>query len=105
MLCAAFTARPGCRGRVVYRDRGVDWMRKRPRAGRGRYEFITAATRKFTRAVYRAVRLFAGDVGFDGVGMLQAGEFDGKAILDMANHPARRLADGNRRADVGPQFG
>ena len=49
---------------------------------------------EFERSVvYRALRLFAGDVVFDEVGMLQAGEFDREAVVDMAHHAALRLAD------------
>ena len=62
-------------------------------------------TRNFTRAVYRAVTLLAGDVVFDGVGVLQTVEFDGEAIFDVANHTARRLADRHRRADRWAQIG
>ncbi len=43
--------------------------------------------------------LIAGDVVFDGVGVLQAGEFDGKAIFNMTDHPAHGLADGDGGAD------
>jgi hypothetical protein len=43
--------------------------------------------------------LSAGDVVFDEVRMLQAGKFDRKAAFDMTDNPARRLADGDRRAD------
>ena len=68
-------------------------------------KFTAAGARDFTRTVYGAVTLFAGDVGFDGIGMLQAGEFDCKAILDMTDHPARGLADRDRGTDRRQQIG
>ena len=37
--------------------------------------------------------LFAGDVLFDEVGMLQARELDGEAVFDVAHDAALRLAD------------
>src|SRR5476651_500182 len=69
------------------------------------YEFTTAGASNFTRAVYSSVTLFAGDVVFDGVGMLQAGEFDGEAILDMTDYPAHNFANGDRGANRGPKVG
>ena len=51
--------------------------------------------RNCRRGVYGAVTLFTGDVVFDGIGMLQAGEFDGEAVFDVTDHPARGLADGD----------
>src|ERR1039458_8663489 len=74
-----------------------------PAGGRGRRNFAAANARNFTQPVYRrltlardpekwepvfgkdhAPDLSAGDVFFDEVGMLQAGEFDGETVLDMA---------------------
>ena len=46
------------------------------------------------------VTLFAGDALFDEVGMLQAREFDGESVIDMAHDAARRLADGHHRANT-----
>jgi hypothetical protein len=57
-------------------------------AMRGEREFTAGDARNFTRFVYGAVTLFAGDVVFDGIGMLQAGEFDGETVLDVTDHPA-----------------
>jgi len=44
---------------------------------------------------YGSVTLFAGDVLFDEVGMLQASEFDREAVFNVTDYPARRLADRN----------
>ena len=37
--------------------------------------------------------------------MLQAGEFDRKTFLDMTDHPAHGLSEGNHGADRRPYFG
>ncbi len=88
-------ARAGCRAGGVYSNRHVEFTTARAAARRGARESATAGARNFTRAVYAPVTLFAGDVVFDGIGMLQAGEFDGEAILDMTHYTPRRLADGD----------
>ena len=59
---------------------------------------------KFLRGVYGAVTLFAGDVVFNEIGVLQAHEFDGEAVFDMADDAALRLADGDDGADRRPQI-
>src|SRR3954470_22447162 len=51
-----------------------------------------------------ARRLPAGDVLFEKVRVLQADELDGESIFEVANHPARCLADGHCRADLGPML-
>jgi hypothetical protein len=71
----------------------------------GKREFTAADARNLTCAVYDAVTLFAGDVVFDGVGMLQAGELDGEAVVDMTDHVAWSFADGDRGAHRRPQIG
>src|SRR5690349_14713957 len=43
----------------------------------------------------------AGDVLFNKVRVLQAGELDGKAILEMAHDTTLHLAERNKRADRG----
>lgn len=67
-----------------------------PPGRRQRRKTAAKNTRKFTRPVYRALTLFPGDVVFDGIGVLQAGEFDGEAVFDMTDHPAHGLADSYR---------
>lgn len=56
----------------------------------------------FARGVYQRLTLLAGDVFFDEVGVLQTGKFDGESVLDVTDHPALRLSDGNHAADSGP---
>src|ERR1035441_7148477 len=82
------------RARNVYCKRFLDFDLGIPAGGRGRRNFAAANARNFMQPVYRRLTLFAGDVFFDEVGMLQAGEFDGETVLDMADHPAPGLADG-----------
>src|ERR1044072_7801074 len=49
-----------------------------------------------------AARLRTGDVLFEKVRVLHAGELDRKAVFDMAHHPARPLAKGDEGAGLGP---
>ncbi len=51
--------------------------------------------RNSTGRVYPAVSLFAGNVLFDEVGMLQTSELDGEAVVDVTHHAALRLAKGD----------
>jgi hypothetical protein len=76
-----------------------------PGAGRFADRFATAIARNLPRNVYVAVTLFAGDVIFDEIGVLQAHEFDSEAVLDVTDHPALSLADGDHGADRRPQLG
>jgi hypothetical protein len=76
-----------------------------PSAGRFADYFATAIARNLARNVYAAVTLFAGDVIFDEIGVLQAHEFDSEAVLDVTDHPALGLADGDHGADRRPQLG
>src|SRR5690242_16117629 len=83
----------------VYRDRGRavagSGLKKRePRARSGR-----AARENSTDPVYGKDRLFAGDAVLDEIGVLQAREFDGETVLDMAHHAALRLADHDHGSD------
>ena len=59
----------------------------------------------FQVGIYGAVTLSAGNVFFDEIGVLQPHEFDGEAILDVADHTALRLADRDHNADRWSQFG
>ena len=54
------------------------------------------------KSFYRTMRLFAGDVFFDEIRVLQPGEFDSESIIDVADHAALGLPDGNHGADHGP---
>jgi hypothetical protein len=95
----------GCahpRAREIYRVGVLRSAAAIPAAMARRRRFTVSVTRNFSGGVYRAVRLFTGDVVFDGVGMLQAGELDGKTVLDMTDHPARSLADGQGGTDRRP---
>ena len=64
-----------------------------------------AIARKFVRGIYGAVTLFASHIVFDEIGVLQAHEFDGEAIFDVAYDAPLRLADcyddADRRAQIG----
>jgi hypothetical protein len=58
--------------------------------------------------IYGAVTLFAGDIVFDEIGMLEAHEFDGKAIFNVAHNAALSFSNrhddahaGKQRADAG----
>ena len=48
--------------------------------------------------------LLAGHVFFEEIGMLQAREFDGEAVIDVTDHASLRLADGDHGADCGLQI-
>src|SRR5438874_43244 len=50
-------------------------------------------------------RLRTGDVLFEKVGVLHAGELDRKAPFDMAHHPARGLAERDQGPDLGRLLG
>src|SRR6516162_2153314 len=50
----------------------------------------------------KRARLPAGNILFEKVRVLQADELDREAVLDMAHDAARRFADGNEAADLGP---
>ena len=54
------------------------------------------------RLVYVLERLVAGDVVFDEVAVLQSGEFDREAVVDMADYPPLRLADRDHHIGAGP---
>ena len=57
------------------------------------------------RRIYRAVTLFAGNIVFDEIGVLQAHEFDGEAIFDVPHHAALGFANRDDDADQRPQIG
>jgi hypothetical protein len=59
---------------------------------------------KFLRGVYAAVTLFAGHIVLNEIGVLQAHEFDGEAIFDMAHDAALRLTDRDDRTNRWPQI-
>src|ERR1039458_9067905 len=121
----------GSRARNVYCKRFLDLGLGISGGGGGRRNFAATDARNFTQPVYRRLTLArdpekacpgldpgwepvfgkdhvpdlsAGDVFFDEIGVLQAGEFNGETVLDMTDHPALGLADGNHAADNGPQF-
>jgi hypothetical protein len=71
---------------------------------RSKREFAAADARNFREPLYQPLSLSAGDVLFDEVVVLQAGEFHGEAVLDMTDHAALGLSDGNYAADRRPQF-
>src|SRR5687768_3910864 len=45
------------------------------------------------------------DAFFDRVRMLEPGELNGEAVVEMTNNPPRNLAEGNDRADFRPECG
>ena len=69
-----------------------------------RRDRAAAGARNFTQSIYQRETLIAGDVFFDEVGMLQAGEFDSEAVFDMTDNAACSFADGDRSANRGSQF-
>ncbi len=73
-----------------------------PNAGRIADGFVAANARNLQRHVYVVVTLFAGDVLFDEIGMLQAHEFDGEAIFDVADDATLCFADGDHDTDRRP---
>jgi hypothetical protein len=89
-------------------------MRKRPRAGGA---FAVSVLRKREKRMEPPARearqsrqlsrrpLPAGDVIFQKVGMLQAGELDGEAFLEMAHDAALHCAERDQRADRRPLVG
>src|ERR1019366_464316 len=104
----------GSRARNVYCKRFLDLGLGIPVGGRGARNFTQPVYRRLTLArdpekacpgldpgwepVFgkdHAPDLSAGDVFFDEIGVLQAGEFDGEAVLDMTDHPAPGLPGGN----------
>jgi hypothetical protein len=76
-----------------------------PANKRRRRDCASAHARNFTQSIYQRKTLIAGDVFFDEVGVLQAGEFDSEAVFDMTDNAARGLADSDRGADRRPQLG
>jgi hypothetical protein len=48
-----------------------------------------------TRGVYQRLTLLAGEAFFDEIGVLQAGEFSGESVLDVADPTSSSV----RRAD------
>ena len=98
--------RPGAVPRArVYGLRLMGWRPEGLARGQVADDFVAAIARNLPRHVYVAVTLFAGDVIFDEIGMLQAHEFDGEAIFDMTDHTALRFADSDHDADRRPQLG
>ena len=56
-------------------------------------------------ARFSPAALPAGHVLFQKVRVLEVGELHGEAVVEVAHHPARGLADGDRGADLGPLLG
>src|SRR5450756_1753088 len=117
----------GSRARNVYCKRFLDLGLGIPVGGRGRRNFAATDARNFTQPVYRrltltrdpekacpgldpgwepvfgkdhAPDLSAGDVFFDEIGVLQAGEFDGEAVLDMTAVSYTHLRAHETRHDI-----
>lgn len=63
------------------------------------YVLTAGIVRTFALRIYRAVTLFAGNIFLDEIGVLQAHEFDGEAIFDMAHDAPLRLADRDDRTN------
>jgi hypothetical protein len=74
-----------------------------PANGPGTCTGTAAIGCKFVRTFYRPVTLFPGNIVFDEIGVLQAHEFDGKAIFDVADDTPLRFADRYDDADRRPQ--
>lgn len=86
---------------LVYFWRAWDFATAGGRRARGASTLLPCA-RNSAQRVYGVVTLFAGHVFFNEVGVLQAHELDGKAILDVTHHAALRLSDGDHHADWRP---
>jgi hypothetical protein len=89
------------RGRLQF-ERGGDvygGSMRRPH----RYIVSDEIARRILRRIYGAVTLFASDVVFDEIGVLQPHEFNGEAIFDVAHDAALGLADRDDNADRRPQ--
>lgn len=61
-----------------------------------------SVTRNPGHSLYRAVTLFAGNIFLDEIGVLEAHEFDRKAVLDVTHHAALGLAYGDDYTDRRP---
>ena len=83
----------------VYGLRLAGWKPEGLARGQVADDFVAAIARNLPRHVYVAVTLFAGDVIFDEIRVLQAHEFDGEAVFNVTHHPALRFADGDHGSD------
>ena len=83
------------RARNVYRKRFLDFGFGTPASCAARHKNTPDDACNLTRGVYQRLTLLAGDVFFDEIGVLQAGEFNGESVLDVADPTSSSV----RRAD------
>ena len=86
-----------------FTDRNHQGLRSRP-AGRAA-RIVKPMVAKFLNASGGGSASAAADCVFEEVRVLQPGELDGKAVLEMAHHAALHLAERDQRADRRPLLG